>query len=214
MSTAATGSSSGGTISSLSITRTADMWRLPARREFGFRGDANRAVKCMSATLWGADSSGPSTNATTRGRRFWGEAPRPSSQHPVISDDGTLVAFKTGSNNVSGGSAVIFHFNTVTAALTTVYTNGIYALPVQRRFLWAGNDAGRTVPGLHVGRTGAQHLWQHPALGFPNRHQCAGQHQYQRSVFGQHTGAGGVSHAGWTLCGVPEQRGGFDGQYG
>ncbi len=129
MSTAATGSTSSATVSSLSIT--------PDGRYVAFVSTALNLVSGMTQAggeVYVRDFVGggllwASTNASTTAKGILGGSGTPSSQHPVISDDGTWVAFKTGSNNVSGGAAVIFQYNTVTAALTTVYTNGIYALP-------------------------------------------------------------------------------------
>jgi len=69
-----------------------------------------------------------SSNATTTAQAILGGHALPTSEHPVMSDDGTWVAFKTGSNTISGGSAVIFRYNTGTGSLATVFTNGIYAM--------------------------------------------------------------------------------------
>ena len=162
----------------------------------------------------GGRSLWASTNATTTAQAILGGSATASSQHPVISDDGTLVAFKTGSNEVSGGSAVIFQYNTVTAALTTVYTNGIYAWPYSDDFygpemtpdgrflVFTSEEQSTNVFGsvrLWDSRTGSNALVSTNLTG---------------AYSARHTGAGGVGHAGWTLCCVSEQRRGLDGQYG
>ncbi|MGA2554969.1 MAG: hypothetical protein ABSG04_01665 [Verrucomicrobiota bacterium] len=129
MSTAATGSSSGATISSLAITTNGRYVAFASTALNLVSGVTQAGGEVYVRDFVGGGILWASSNATTTAKAILGGSATPSSEHPVISDDGTWLAFKTGSNNVSGGSAVIFQFNTVTAALTTVYTNGIYALP-------------------------------------------------------------------------------------
>ena len=87
------------------------------------------------------------------------------------------------SNTLSGGSAVIFQYNTVTAALTTVYTNGIYALPYGDDFYGPEMTPDGRFLASPRREQADQHQRQHPFVGFPNRHQFVGQHQCQRGVF-------------------------------
>jgi Tol biopolymer transport system component len=129
MSTAAASSESGATLSSLSISTNGRyvafvsqaMYLVPGVAQAG--GEVYVRDFVAGRILWA------SSNATTTAKAILGGFRTPSSEHPVMSDDGTWVAFKTGSNSVSGGSAVIFQYSTASKALTTIYTNGIYALP-------------------------------------------------------------------------------------
>jgi Tol biopolymer transport system component len=134
MSSVATGSSSGATVSSLSITTNGRYVVFVSMATNLVSGVTQAGGEVYVRDFVGGGILWASSNATTTAQGILGGSAIPSSQHPVISDDGTWVAFKTGSNNVSGGSAVIFEYNTVTAALTTVYTNGIYELPYSDDF--------------------------------------------------------------------------------
>ena len=66
---------------------------------------------------------GLSTNASTTAHAFIGENQYRylPSEHPEISDDGTLVTFKTGLI----GAAVIFQYNMTNGTTTTIYTNAL-----------------------------------------------------------------------------------------
>jgi len=129
MSTAAIGSSSGATISSLTITANGRYVAFVSTALNLVSGVAQAGGEVYVRDFTGGGIIWASSNATTTAKAILGGSATPSSEHPVMSDDGTWVAFKTGSNSVSGGRAVIFEYNTSSTALTTVYSNGIYALP-------------------------------------------------------------------------------------
>jgi Tol biopolymer transport system component len=134
MSSVAASSESGATVSSLSITTNGRYAAFVSAATNLVSGVTQAGGEVYVRDFVGGGILWASSNATTLAQGILGGSAIVSSQHPVISDDGTWVAFKTGSNYVSGGPAVIFQFNTVTAALTTVYTNGIYALPYSDDF--------------------------------------------------------------------------------
>jgi hypothetical protein len=127
MSSAATGSPTGAAISSLSISTNG--------RYVAFFSTALNLVPDVTQTggeiyvrdFVAGGITWASANATPTAKAILGGNFTPASEHPVLSDDGMWVAFKTGSNTFTGGSAVIFQYNTATATLTTVFTNGIYA---------------------------------------------------------------------------------------
>jgi Tol biopolymer transport system component len=127
MSSAATGSSLGAIISSLSITTNGRYVAFASSALNLVSGVTQAAGEVYVRDFVGGGIIWASSNATTTAKAILGGTATPASGHPVMSEDGTWVAFKTGPSNAAGlpASAVIFEYNSATAALTTVYTNGI-----------------------------------------------------------------------------------------
>ena len=127
MSSAATGSSTGAIISSLAISTNGRYVAFVSTATTLVLGVTQSGGEVYVRDFLGGGISWASSNATVTAKAILGGTATPASEHPVISDDGTWVAFKTGPLSVTTlpSLAVIFQYNSATAALTTVYTNGI-----------------------------------------------------------------------------------------
>jgi Tol biopolymer transport system component len=78
-------------------------------------GDVYVRDLVANQTIWA------STNASALAQDILGGPDYQASGHPEISDDGTLVTFKTGFY----GAAVIFQYNMTNGTTTTIYTNAL-----------------------------------------------------------------------------------------
>jgi Tol biopolymer transport system component len=128
MSSAGTGSpATGAIISSLSITTNGRYVAFVSTALNLVSGVTQSGGEVYVRDFVGGGIIWASSNATSTAAAIF-KTGTPASEHAVISDDGTWVAFKTGSNYLARLPAVIFQYNCATAVLTTIYTNGIYSI--------------------------------------------------------------------------------------
>ena len=213
MSSAATGSSTGAIISSLAISTNGRYVAFVSTATTLVLGVTQSGGEVYVRDFLGGGISWASSNATVTAKAILGGTATPASEHPVISDDGTWVAFKTGPLSVTTlpSLAVIFQYNSATAALTTVYTNGI-CVPYGNDFYGPemtpdGRFIAFTSGEQRTTTNGSIRLWDSEAA---NQHPR--QHKSQWRLFHQHAGPGAGGHTGRAIRGVPEQGGGFDDQ--
>jgi Tol biopolymer transport system component len=84
-----------------------------------FPGDVFVRDLAANQTTWASSNASALVKALIGGETYT------ASVHPTISDDGTLVTFKSG----LGATAVVFQYNVANGTITTVYTNALLYTP-------------------------------------------------------------------------------------